>query len=46
MASEFGFGLVEVNPKDEAVELQRQIAEGMGTLNKWFARLERLQGRT
>jgi hypothetical protein len=45
VAGEFGFGLVEVNPKDEAVELQRQIADGMDALNKRFARLERVQGR-
>lgn len=45
IASEFGFGLVEIDPKEEGDEIQRQIAEGIDALNKRFARLERLQGR-
>lgn len=45
IAGEFGFGLVEVDPKEETAELQRQIADGLDALNKRMARLERLKER-
>lgn len=45
IATELGFGLIEVDPKEEADDLTRQIAQSLDGINKRMARLEKLRER-